>query len=54
MTLSPAMGYPMWVLYAILSLMLLDTLFRALLVIWDKYFSKKNLFAHGDDDFSVN
>ena len=52
--LSPAMGYPMWVLYAILSLMLLDTLFRALLVIWDKYFSKKNLFTHGDDDFSVN
>lgn len=51
---SPAMGYPMWVLYAILSLMLFDTLLRALMVLWDNYFSKKKLFTHGDDDFSVN
>jgi len=52
--LSPAMGYPMWMLYGILSLALLDTLFRSALVIWEKYFSKKKLLSHGDDDFSVN
>ena len=52
--LSPAMGYPMWVMYGIITLTLLDSVFRAILVIWDKYFSKKKLFEHGNDDFSVN
>lgn len=52
--LSPAMGYPMWILYGIITLTLVDTVFRAILVIWDKYFSKKKLLDHGNEDFSVN
>lgn len=51
---SPAMGYPMWVMYGIISLTLLDTVFRSILVIWDKYIAKNQLLSHGNDDFSVN
>ncbi len=52
--LSPAMGYPMWVLYGICTLTFLDSAIRAIMVCWDDYFSKKKLFPKGGDDFSVN
>ncbi len=50
---SPAMGYPMWVLYGYLTLTLLDTTVRAIMVFWDDYFSKKKLFTHSDDEFTT-
>lgn len=52
--LSPAMGYPMWVLYGICTLTFLDATIRAIMVCWDDYFAKRKLFPKGVDDFSVN
>lgn len=52
--LSPAMGYPMWVLYGICTLTFLDSTIRAIMVCWDDYFAKRKLFPKGGDDFSVN
>jgi TRAP-type C4-dicarboxylate transport system permease small subunit len=51
--LSPAMGYPMWILYGILTLAFLDSVIRAIMVCWNDYFAKKKLFPRGGDDFSV-
>lgn len=50
---SPAMGYPMWILYAYFTLTFFDTAIRAAMVFWDDYISKKNLFTHGDDEFTT-
>ncbi|MPN35034.1 hypothetical protein SDC9_182528 [bioreactor metagenome] len=52
--LSPAMGYPMWILYGICTLTFLDSTVRAIMVCWDDYFAKRKLFPRGGDDFSVN
>lgn len=51
--LSPAMGYPMWILYGFFTLTFLDTTLRAVMVIWDDHFSKKKLFPHKNEDFST-
>ena len=51
---SPAMGYPMWVMYGICTLTFLDSAIRALMVCWDDNFSKKKLFPKGGEEFSVN
>lgn len=51
---SPAMGYPMWVMYGLCTLTFLDSTIRALMVCWDDNFSKKKLFPKGGEDFSVN
>ena len=52
--LSPAMGYPMWVMYGICTLTFLDSTIRAIMVCWDDHFAKRKLFPRGGDDFSVN
>ena len=52
---SPAMGYPMWVMYGICTLAFLDTVIRAVMVTIDDNFSKKKLFPRRgeDDDYAV-
>lgn len=50
---SPAMGYPMWIMYGISSLAFLDTVIRAVMVTWDDNFSKKKLFPRSGEDFST-
>lgn len=52
--LSPAMGYPMWVMYGLCTLTLLDATVRSLMVFWDDNFARKKLFQSSGDDFSVN
>lgn len=52
--LSPAMGYPMWVMYGLCTLTLLDATVRSIMVFWDDNFAKKKLFQSSGDDFSVN
>lgn len=52
--LSPAMGYPMWVMYGLCTLTLLDATVRSIMVFWDDNFAKKKLFQSSGDEFSVN
>lgn len=51
---SPALGYPMWILYALCTLSFALAMLRTLMVTWDDYFSKKSLFPKTGEDISVN
>lgn len=51
---SPALGYPMWWVYAYVTFCFGLTSLRQLMVMWDDYFSKKSLFPKSGEDISVN